>query len=176
LTLEEGRVPPRLAWFGISYRVIHSQCICGYTRRFPSKSQLARPEEPCDRFLSQLPRSAPHAELGMVLLGIHMSTENNDEFEIISDYDLSLCLVNQCCGCEECQHPQVLQASLCIRVIDLKIEELEKKLADRKKELEHFTLFRKLLCHHFWMIPADRETCNHCCSERSKKVVSNGRH
>jgi hypothetical protein len=61
-----------------------------------------------------------------------------------------------------------VQASARINKIHLKIEELEKKLADKRKELEHFNILRKLLCHHFWTVLRDNETCKRCGSERPK--------
>jgi hypothetical protein len=104
-----------------------------------------------------------------------MSKESGEEFEVINDDELSLCLVNQCEGCADCQHPQTLKATARIRTIQLAIEDLEKSLADKKKELDHFLTLRRLLCKHFWTVLSDRETCKRCGSERVKAHRKNER-
>jgi hypothetical protein len=85
-----------------------------------------------------------------------------------SEEEVSLCILNQCLGCPDCQNSEALLAGERVRLLEAEIEDLQRQLRTAQEELEHFNLLQAAVCKHFFIVSLTEIKCNRCGLRRPR--------
>jgi hypothetical protein len=85
-----------------------------------------------------------------------------------SEEEVSVCIWNQCLGCEECQNGEALRAKIRASQLSAEIEDLQRALIVAQEELEHIKRLQVAVCRHFLIVSATEVRCDRCGLSRPR--------